>query len=142
MKHVLARQRRSRWRPPTEALVDAGIDPAQLPLDERRRSAVVVGSGGAGLEFIERQFREYYLGDPKAVSLYTIPSSTPGSISSEMSMRFDLRGPSHVLSTGCTSSTDALGHALSLDPLRSRGSRARRRRRLADRPRGSSPASA
>ena len=29
-------------------------------------------------------------------------------------MRFDLRGPSYVLSTGCTSSTDALGYALSL----------------------------
>ena len=29
-------------------------------------------------------------------------------------MHFGLRGPSHVLSTGCTSSTDALGHAMSL----------------------------
>jgi len=67
-----------------------------------------------GWEFTERQFREYYFGNPKSVSLYTIPSSTPGSISSELSMRFDLRGPSHVISTGCTSSTDALGHAFSL----------------------------
>ena len=97
-----------------EALRDAGIDPAELDLDARRDFAVVVGSGGAGMEFIERQFREYYLGDPKAVSLYTIPSSTPGAFSSELSMRFDLRGPSHVISTGCTSSTDAMGHALSL----------------------------
>jgi 3-oxoacyl-[acyl-carrier-protein] synthase II len=97
-----------------EALDDAGLEPAELDLDERRRSAVVVGSGGAGMEFMERQFREYYLGNPKSVSLYTIPSSTPGSFSSELSMRFDLRGPSHVMTTGCTSSTDALGHALSL----------------------------
>jgi 3-oxoacyl-[acyl-carrier-protein] synthase II len=85
-----------------------------LPLEERRRFGVALGSGGAGLEFIERQFREYYLGDPKAVSLYTIPSSTPGTMSSELSMKFALRGPSHLLSTGCTSSTDALGHALSM----------------------------
>lgn len=97
-----------------EALADAGIETAGLRLDERRDFGVVVGSGGVGLEFTERQFREFYLGNPKAVSLYTIPSSTPGSISSELSMRFDLRGPSHVLSTGCTSSTDALGHAFSL----------------------------
>lgn len=97
-----------------EALADAALDARGLDLDERRAFAVVMGSGGAGLEFAERQFRQYYLGDPKAVSLYTIPSATPGSISSEISMRFTLRGPSHVLTTGCTSSTDALSHALSL----------------------------
>ena len=97
-----------------EALADAGLDTPELPLEERRRFASVVGSGGAGLAFSETQFRVYYLGDPKAVSLYTIPASTPGSLSSELAMRFALRGPSHVLSTGCTSSTDALGHALSL----------------------------
>jgi 3-oxoacyl-[acyl-carrier-protein] synthase II len=97
-----------------EALRDAALDPESLPLEERRAFAVVVGSGGGALEFSERQFREYYLGDSRAVSLYTIPSSTPGSLSSELSMRFSLRGPSHVLSTGYTSSTDAIGHALSL----------------------------
>jgi len=97
-----------------EAFRDAGIDPGALTLEEQRASGVVLGSGGVALEFMERQFREYYLGDPKAVSLYTIPSGTPGSMSSELSMKFGLRGPSHVISTGCTSSTDALGHALSL----------------------------
>ena len=97
-----------------EAVADAGLDALNLSLEERRRFAVVVGSGGAGLEFIEKQFRQYYLGDPKGVSLYTIPSSTPGSLSSEISMKLALRGPSHVISTGCTSSTDAIGHAMSL----------------------------
>jgi 3-oxoacyl-[acyl-carrier-protein] synthase II len=97
-----------------EALQDAGIEEQSWSLSERRRAAVVMGSGGAGLEFIERQFRQYYLNDPKGVSVYTIPSSTPGTLSSEISMRFGFRGPSHVLSTGCTSSTDALGHAASL----------------------------
>ena len=97
-----------------EALTDSGVDVDGLGLDGRRRFGVVLGSGGVGLEFMERQFREYYLGNPKAVSLYTIPSTTPGSMSSELSMRYDLRGPSHVVSTGCTSSTDAIGHAFSL----------------------------
>jgi 3-oxoacyl-[acyl-carrier-protein] synthase II len=97
-----------------EAMTDAGLPPEALTPEERRAFGVVVGSGGAALAFAEGQFREYYLGNPKAVSLYVIPSSTPGTISSELSMRFGLRGPSHVLSTGCTSSTDALGHAMSL----------------------------
>ena len=97
-----------------EALDDAGLVPEELDLDERRRFGVALGSGGVGMEFMERQIREYYLGDPKAVSLYAVPSSTPGSMSSELSMRFNLRGPSHVMTTGCTSSTDAIGHAMSL----------------------------
>ena len=86
-----------------EALIDADLRHADLLLDERRRFAVVLG-GGVGLEFMERQVRKYYTEDPKGVSLYTIPSGTPGSMSSELSMAYDLRGPSHVVSTGCTSS--------------------------------------
>jgi len=50
---------------------------------------------------------------PRLVALFGY-DTMPGTMSSELSMRFGLRGPSHVLSTGCTSSTDALGHAMSL----------------------------
>ena len=44
--------------------------------------------------------------------MYTIPTSTIGTLASEVSMRFGFRGLSHIVSTGCTSSTDALGYAL------------------------------
>ena len=43
--------------------------------------------------------------------MYTIPTSTIGTLASEVSMRFGLRGMSHIISTGCTSSTDALGYS-------------------------------
>jgi 3-oxoacyl-[acyl-carrier-protein] synthase II len=42
--------------------------------------------------------------------VYTISASTIGGLSSEISMAF-AHGPSHVVSTGCTSSTDALFYA-------------------------------
>ncbi len=45
-------------------------------------------------------------------SLYSITAGTHGNLSSELSIALGLRGPSHVLSTGCTSSTDAIGHAM------------------------------
>jgi len=35
-----------------------------------------------------------------------------GSLSSELNVRFGLRGASHVITTGCTSSTDAFGYSL------------------------------
>ena len=94
-----------------EALSDAGIDPAALSLDEQREIGVVLGTGGGPIEFSERMYHLYYTNQAKKASVYSIPSGTIGTLSSEISMRFGLRGPSHVVSTGCTSSTDALGYA-------------------------------
>ncbi len=94
-----------------EALQDAGVDPAALDLEQRRGIGVLVGSGGGALEFVERQFSLYYSGQDRRCSVYTIPSATLGTLASEVSMRFGLRGFSHMISTGCTSSTDALGYA-------------------------------
>lgn len=94
-----------------QAIADAGLSPSDMSLDERRRIGVVLGTGGGGLEFAERQYYYYYSGLHKKASVYTIPSSTIGTLSSELSMAFGLHGFSHVISTGCTSSTDALGYS-------------------------------
>src|SRR5947207_1268085 len=51
------------------------------------------------------------IGPETSASVYVIPSSTHGGLSSELSMAFGLRGLSHVVSTGCTSSTDAIFYA-------------------------------
>jgi 3-oxoacyl-[acyl-carrier-protein] synthase II len=95
-----------------EALEDAGIDTQKLSLDEQREIGVVLGSGGGAQDFSEHQYDLYYTGKIKQVSLFSVPSGTMGTLSSEISMRFGLRGMSHVVTTGCTSSTDAFGYAL------------------------------
>jgi 3-oxoacyl-[acyl-carrier-protein] synthase II len=95
----------------TEAIKDAGIEPATLSLDRQREIGVVLGSGGGAQEFSELQYHLYYTGKIKQVSLFTIPSGTMGTLSSEVSMRFGFRGLSHVITTGCTSSTDAIAYA-------------------------------
>ncbi|MDQ3743688.1 MAG: beta-ketoacyl-[acyl-carrier-protein] synthase family protein [Acidobacteriota bacterium] len=94
-----------------EALDDAGLQPSDFSLEERRAFGVVMGTGGGGLAFTEAQYAHYFRGDAREASVYTIPSSTHGSLSSELSMAFGLRGLSHVVSTGCTSSTDAIAYA-------------------------------
>jgi 3-oxoacyl-[acyl-carrier-protein] synthase II len=96
----------------SEALEDAGLDPARMSRDELRHIGVVAGSGGCSQEFAEAQYRLYYEGKQKQASVYVIPTSTPGSLPSELSMHFGFRGLSHLISTGCTSSTDALGYAM------------------------------
>lgn len=91
--------------------IDAGISPKDMSVEERRDIGIVLGSGGASLAFIERQYRYYFANEAKKASIYSIPTATPGSLPSEVSMAFGLRGFSHLISTGCTSSTDALAYA-------------------------------
>jgi len=95
----------------TEALADAGLDVTAMTRDELRAIGVIVGSGGGSQDFTEEQYRLFYTGHQKQCSVYTIPTSTIGTLASEVSMRFGFRGLSHIVSTGCTSSTDALGYA-------------------------------
>jgi 3-oxoacyl-[acyl-carrier-protein] synthase II len=63
------------------------------------------------MDFTEEQYRLFYAGLIKQCSVYTIPTGTIGTLASEVSMRFGFRGLSHIVSTGCTSSTDAMGYA-------------------------------
>ncbi len=94
-----------------EAVADAEIQTDKLSLSERQNFGVVLGTGGGGLSFTEKQYVYWLTGEVKKASLYTIPSSTHGGLSSELSMVFGLHGLSHIVSTGCTSSTDAIGYA-------------------------------
>ena len=94
-----------------EALADAGLDAGAMTRDELRAIGVMVGSGGGSQDFTEEQYRLYYTGHQKQCSVYTIPTGTIGTLASEVSMRFGFRGLSHIVSTGCTSSTDAIGYA-------------------------------
>ena len=91
-----------------EAWADAGLRLAQP------RTGVIVGSGAGGIEVGERQYREFFTDALKKVTPYAIPVSIVGMISSEISIALQLHGISHVLSTGCTSSTDAIGYAMAL----------------------------
>jgi 3-oxoacyl-[acyl-carrier-protein] synthase II len=86
---------------------------ARLRLAEPN-AGVIVGSGAGGIEVGERQYREFFTDALKKVTPYAIPVSIVGMISSEISIALQLHGISHVLSTGCTSSTDAIGYGLSL----------------------------
>ena len=95
-----------------EAFASAGLDSSSMSKDELRQIGVILGSGGGSQEFTEEQYRLYHSGKWRQCSVYVVPTSTIGTLASEVSMRFGFRGLSHVISTGCTSSTDAIGHAM------------------------------
>ena len=94
-----------------EALRDAKLDPRNADLATRQSIGVMLGSGGGAIEFSERMYELWFAQKEKQASIYSIPSGTIGTLASEISMAFDLHGFSHLISTGCTSSTDALGYA-------------------------------
>jgi 3-oxoacyl-[acyl-carrier-protein] synthase II len=77
-------------------------------------AGVVIGSGGGGIDVGERQYQDFFVERGRRVTPYAIPVSIVGMMSSEISISLRVRGVSHVLSCGCTSSTDALGYAAAL----------------------------
>jgi len=91
-----------------EAWVDAG-----LRLGEPE-AGVIIGTGAGGIDIGEAQYEEFFSDGWKRVTPYAIPVSICGMVSSEISIALRLHGISHVLSTGCTSSTDAVGYAAAL----------------------------
>jgi 3-oxoacyl-[acyl-carrier-protein] synthase II len=95
----------------TQALADAGLDPDTMSIEEKRRIGVILGTGGGAQDFSEAQYISWLSGKERQASLYAIPSGTMGTMSSEISMQFGFRGLSHVVTSGCTSSTDAIGYA-------------------------------
>jgi 3-oxoacyl-[acyl-carrier-protein] synthase II len=91
-----------------EAWADAGLSIGEP------NAGVIIGSGGGGIDVGERQYHDFFVERGKKVTPYAIPVSIVGMVSSEISISLRLHGISHVLSCGCTSSTDAIGYAKSM----------------------------
>ncbi|HEY2905950.1 MAG TPA: beta-ketoacyl-[acyl-carrier-protein] synthase family protein [Vicinamibacterales bacterium] len=91
-----------------EAWIEAGLSVGEP------NAGVIIGSGGGGIDIGERQYYDFFVEHGRKVTPYAIPISIVGMVSSEISISLRLRGVSHVLSCGCTSSTDAIGYAAAL----------------------------
>ncbi|HUE86594.1 MAG TPA: beta-ketoacyl-[acyl-carrier-protein] synthase family protein [Vicinamibacterales bacterium] len=91
-----------------EAWQDAGLGVGEP------NAGVIIGSGGGGIDVGERQYRDFFTTGGRHVTPYAIAVGICGMVSSEISIALQLHGISHVLSTGCTSSTDAIGYAAML----------------------------
>jgi len=91
-----------------EAWRDAGLRAGEP------NAGVIIGSGGGGIDVGEKQYEDFFTREGRHVTPYAIAIGICGMVSSEISIALQLRGLSHVLSCGCTSSTDAIGYAVSL----------------------------
>ena len=91
-----------------EAWQDAGLS------EDEGEAGVMVGSGAGGIDVGEREYGQFFTDNWRRVTPYAIPVSIVGMVSSEISIALRLHGISHVISTGCTSSSDAIGYAAML----------------------------
>ncbi len=91
-----------------EAWADAGLRAGEPG------AGVIIGTGGGGIDVGERQYEDFFTSGGRHVTPYAIAVGICGMVSSEVSISLGLRGRSHVLSCGCTSSTDAIGYAAAL----------------------------
>jgi 3-oxoacyl-[acyl-carrier-protein] synthase II len=91
-----------------EAWSDAGLRASEPD------AGVLIGSGGGGIDVGEKQYEDFFTSGGRHVTPYAIAVGICGMVSSEISISLGLRGISHVLSCGCTSSTDAIGYAAAL----------------------------
>ncbi len=102
----------------TEAQRDRGTEGKKT--DRARGIGLILGTGAGGIDFTLDQAEIGYgpAGErARQPSLWTITNATHGNLAGELSIRLGLRGPSLCTSTGCASSSDALG--LALETLRS-----------------------
>lgn len=88
---------------------DLRIDPATAS-----RTGISVGFAAGGYEFLERHFaflKEHEWEKVPTNYLHAMSSSNNGGMVANV---LKTRGPSYTISTGCTSGTEAIGHALRL----------------------------
>src|SRR5207244_3446488 len=97
-----------------EAVQDAALDGARV---DRHRVGVTLGSAVGATITLEDEYvvaSEHgrdWLVDHRHVMPFLYQSLVPASAASELSTRFRVHGPATVISTGCTSGIDSIGHA-------------------------------
>ncbi len=92
-----------------EAVKDSGLDFAR---EDTATVGVYMGLAVAGVESGEKGFHAIRDRGPYALSRNLYQAWFPSACSGYISLLFGLHGPSHVFSTGCTSSMDSIGAAL------------------------------
>lgn len=106
----------------TEAVADAGLDLDGVGEhgDDRDRTGVVMGSAVGGTTALEAEYVVAsnsgmdWLVDADCTSPFLYQALMPSSLAGDLACRFGLHGPTQVVSTGCTSGIDAIGHAYHL----------------------------
>ena len=98
----------------TEAVEDAALDFSTWPVERRDRVAVVVNTGGGGMEQVTDGADAIRLKGPGQVSPFAIPALSGSMGAAQVSMRYGLTGPVITQVAACASGVIAFQDALRL----------------------------
>jgi 3-oxoacyl-[acyl-carrier-protein] synthase II len=97
-----------------EAVEDAGLDFATWPIERRDRVAVVINTGGGGMEQVTEGADVLRARGPGQVSPFAIPALSGSMAAAQVSMRYGLTGPVITQVAACASGVIAFQDALRL----------------------------
>jgi 3-oxoacyl-[acyl-carrier-protein] synthase II len=97
-----------------EAVEHAGIDFATWPIERRDRVAVVINTGGGGMEQVTEGADVLRERGPGQVSPFAIPALSGSMAAAQVSMRYGLTGPLITQVAACASGVIAFQDALRL----------------------------
>jgi len=98
----------------TEAVEDAGLDFSTWPIERRDRVAVVVNTGGGGVEQVTQGADAIREKGPGQVSPFAIPALSGSMAAAQISMRYGLTGSVITQVAACASGVIAFQDALRL----------------------------
>jgi len=94
-----------------EAITQAGLT-FNGPLADR--SGVILGTSGGGLNTQDENYRAVYEAGKNRVHPFIVPKLMNNAAVSQVSMEWNLRGPSFTVATACASSNHAMGQAFNM----------------------------
>ncbi|MFD8571761.1 beta-ketoacyl-[acyl-carrier-protein] synthase family protein [Streptomyces sp. NPDC059639] len=100
-----------------EAVTDSGVEIGEVP---PHRVGVSIGSAVGATTSLDREYRvvtndgRLDLADPAYVVPHLYGYMVPSSFAAEVAWAVGAQGPATVVSTGCTSGIDSVGHAVEL----------------------------
>ncbi len=97
-----------------QAVHDAGLDPEEMPQEQKDRIGVVVGTGIGGMQVFRDQ-TEYFLDNDEArTSPFFIPMLIPDIAAGQIAMQHGFRGPNHAIVSACATGNHNIGDAYRL----------------------------
>ncbi|MCL4110529.1 UNVERIFIED_CONTAM: hypothetical protein GTU68_060019 [Idotea baltica] len=97
-----------------KAIAQSGLDFCAL---DTTRCGAIVGSGIGGLDEIEDQHSRLFDRGPERISAFMIPKLMVNAASGNISVHWELKGPSLAICTACASAAQSIGSAYHLIQL-------------------------
>ena len=91
-----------------EAMAQSGV---QIDENLASRAGVIFGTAGGGLHTQDDNYRNVYEAGKNRVHPFVVPRLMNNAASSQVSIKYNLQGPSYTVATACASSNHAMGQA-------------------------------